>query len=488
MSRFRSSLPGRAVVAVFGATAGLVLCACTATGVSAPGYIAEAGDVGSESADAPPAAPQPLPEAPGVADLVRHALASSPRIAAADGEAVAAEGRAWGRELWPNPTLRVEARDVPTDRYGSAAPSSGGGSHGGGGHGGGVVAGGRTDYGRGERWLTIMQPVSVSGRRGAAQAAAREDLAAASFSAEEARRRVAADVAAAWADALFAQRRRTLVADAARAATRAADIAARRVASGTLAAVDALEARREAEMLSVDAARAARDEEAALAALSALVGGAPIRRVADGPLAASPLPTRAEITRAALDGSPALEAARRRVSAAARRVDEAVAGRVPDIDVMVAVGRDEAGGNRFVEAGISVPLPVFNRNQGMIREARGMLAAAQGELSDAERSLASELVADFAELAAATDEVAAWRDRLVPLAKEAETAAKSAFAQGTRSEEQALSAERARIEAELSLAKAERDLRIAELELRSHLPPERHGPGAKSSSGAEVQR
>ncbi len=483
MSRFRSSLPGRASVAVFCATAGLTLCACTATGVSAPGYFAESGDVGSATADAPPAASQPLPEAPGVADLVRHALASSPRIAAADGEAVAAEGRAWERELWPNPTLRVEARDVPTDRYGSAAPSSGGG-----GHGGGAVAGGRTDYGRGERWLTVMQPVSVSGRRGAAQAAAREDLAAASFSAEQVRRRVAADVAAAWTDALFAQRRRTLVADAASTATRTAEIAARRVASGTLAAVDALEARREAEMLSVDAARAARDEDAALAALSALVGGAPIRRVADGPLAASPLPTRAEITRAALDGSPVLEAARRRVSAAARRVDEAVAGRVPDIDVMVAVGRDEAGGDRFVEAGISVPLPVFNRNQGMIRETRGMLAAAQGELSDAERSLASELVADFAALSAATDEVAAWRDRLVPLAKEAETAAKSAFAQGTRSEEQALAAERARIEAELSLTKAVRDLRIAEIELRSYLPLERHGPGAKSSSGAEVQR
>jgi cobalt-zinc-cadmium efflux system outer membrane protein len=466
---------GTVVVAIV--VVGFGLASCAGTGTTTPSYVdavpsdgvpSDGEEARSASALPPPSA---LPDAPGIDDLIRYALAASPRIAAAQGEAGAAAGRAWERELWPNPTLRVEARDVPTDRYGSAGPS-----------------GGREDFGRGERWLTVMQPVSVSGRRGAAQEAAREDLAAASSGIEAVRRRVAADVASAWAEAAFAQRRTVLAADAARAAAQTAAIAGRRVESGTLAAPDALGVRREAEMLAVDAARARRDEESALAALTAVVGSAPVLRVRDGPVAHTPLPTRAEITRAALDGNPVLEAARRRVSAAARRVDEAVAGRVPDIDVMLAVGRDEAGGAKFIEAGVSVPLPVFNRNQGMIREARGMLAAAQGELADAERSLASELVAAFAAHAAAADEVAAWRDRLVPLAKEAETAARSAFAQGTRSEEQTLAAERARIEAELALAKAERDLRIAETGLRSYLPLGDRGRGAKSSGDAEVQR
>lgn len=448
----------------------LALGGCVSAGLASPDYAAHeppqdhapAGE--ATAADRP--TPAALPAEPDLADLLRHADLHSPRLAAARSNLTAAEGRAWQAELWPNPLVRLEARDKSQDMH-DASPSSGGGGHGGGSS---AASDEPLPNEDGSSWVVLVQPLSVSGRRGASVAAARSDRSAAEEALEGEITKVRAEVADAWADAVFASAYRAETAALARAMERAAGIAAARVASGTSPELSTYEQRVAAEDATNAARAAEREAPAALERLRALVGApAAPEAVRGGTPALRPLPARDEIRRLVAVEGPALRELRHRVEAAARRLDAERAARVPDVEVMVGFGRDDATDDGMVEAGLIVPLPVFDRNQGRIREAAAMLAAARSELVRAEALTDAEIVADAAQFAAARDRLASWRDRLAPAAERARAQVAASFAAGSRTESEWIAAEVQAIEARVELLRAERDAAKAENELRSHL-------------------
>jgi len=361
---------------------------------------------------------------PEVSADAATAVDGVPAVAASRAALEAASGRVDQAGLWPNPRVRFEARDVP--RHPVALD-------------------------RGGRWIEVAQPLALGGRIAAASAAAQADREAAAFDLEAARRRAATDLACALADidaarAILAARR-----DAAAGAD-ALLLSAQRGAEGGAASKSEVAA---AEFDSEKARADVRRRETELAGAEAA-----LRLLSESPLdaagrAAGPRP---------VEEHPAVRAAMARVHAAEARVDEARAQRVADVEVSVSYGRVGEDDDEFVEAALTIPLPVFDRNQGRIREAQALVAGARVAAERAVRETTARAARSAAEFAAAEADVAALRDRVVPAAEAILAEAERGHTSGTVSTNDLIAARRRLADAQSALAEAVRAFRRAEAE------------------------
>ena len=87
---------------------------------------------------------------------------------------------------------------------------------------------------------------------------------------------------------------------------------------------------------------------------------------------------------------------------------------VPDLTLRAGIRNfQETDDNAFV-AGVSLPLPLFNRNQGGVSEARARVDKAQSEQRAAKVGLATSLSDSWQNLAAAYMEAVGLRDAILP--------------------------------------------------------------------------
>lgn len=115
-----------------------------------------------------------------------------------------------------------------------------------------------------------------------------------------------------------------------------------------------------------------------------------------------------------------------------RRADVALekAARIPDPILGIGSRRLRDLGANALTAGISIPLPIFNRNQGAIREAQYRVQVAE-ETRNAALVLASHLLSDaYQRLLTAEDEVTALRDEVLPSARETLAATQEGYREG----------------------------------------------------------
>src|SRR5690606_18950947 len=93
---------------------------------------------------------------------------------------------------------------------------------------------------------------------------------------------------------------------------------------------------------------------------------------------------------------------------------------VSDITVGGGVRFEREGSDVGLVAGVSMPLPVRNRNQGNIRAAREHLAGAEEVLRAVEMELRADFTANWREMAAKHDAAVDMRRTVLPAALEAQ--------------------------------------------------------------------
>jgi cobalt-zinc-cadmium efflux system outer membrane protein len=93
--------------------------------------------------------------------------------------------------------------------------------------------------------------------------------------------------------------------------------------------------------------------------------------------------------------SPEAAAAGFRISRAESALRRACAERVPDVSTEFMVQYDNAAEQTITGVRVGLPLPIWNRNQGGIRQAQGELSEAQRDLSRVEDHLADRLAVAF---------------------------------------------------------------------------------------------
>jgi cobalt-zinc-cadmium efflux system outer membrane protein len=151
----------------------------------------------------------------------------------------------------------------------------------------------------------------------------------------------------------------------------------------------------------------------------------------------------------------AVEADRARVA-----VDRARAGAIPNVVVgggYTADRTDQTGGGIV---NLEVPLPLWDRQQGKIREAEAKLATAQAAMRGAETKLARDVADAFARYSAAKRQVERTESEVLPRLQESLTLLRKAFEAGSAQVTFAdvLTTEQNLLATQVTLAEARRSL------------------------------
>lgn len=314
-------------------------------------------------------------------------------------------------------------------------------------------------WGEAEISLDLTQNLELGGRRGARVDVARAEVGVSALRREQAGIDTVARLALTYAEAEAAERRFALAEDALTLAVADARAALVLVEEGREPLLRGIQAETEAAMAraAVEDARAERDVALARLTAEAMLP-TPVTSVGAGVLdRTSP---------ATLDAAASLvvRVAEAEAEAAERRIGREQAEARPNISASLGVTRYQAEDATALTVGLSMPLPLFDRNRGNIDAARAEHRAAEARVAGARLADVAERSAALARLRASASRVAAG-DMGVASAEEAYRLSRLGFEAGRisqlelRSTRVALiSARDAAVEARLARVRAEIEL------------------------------
>jgi outer membrane protein, heavy metal efflux system len=315
--------------------------------------------------------------------------------------------------------------------------------------------------------LQFSQLIETGGKRAARIRAASlgRDIAQAEYDAK--RIDVLARATQAFVAVQAAQRRKQISDQAVTLAAQAADVVGKRVAAGKVSPVEETKAKLEASTARIEAEQANRELASARKRLSAFWGNATPRFTeASGDLemlvAVPPLAALEQRARSSPERVRAIAEVARRSAL----LDGESAKRYPDITLGAGVKRTFDTRETLPLLTVSMPLPIFDRNQGSVREALRRVDKARDEQSTLDTRLQSELGQTYERLKAIEMELTTLREELLPGAKSAFDAASTGYQLGKFGFLDALDAQRTlfRTNQQYVKALAEYHSAIADLE------------------------
>ncbi len=327
------------------------------------------------------------------------ATAHSPGISAARHEVEAANGAVQQAGAWRNPELSTSVEDT---RRATRATTA-----------------------------TLDFPVELGGKRAARLAAAHSGRDVVQAELSNAQAQLRASVIAAYFGVLVTQERVKLAANSASLAERGADAVARRVAAGKVSPVDEIRSRVDQANAQLEAAEAQAELQGARRALAALWGDfePPLFEVVGDTAAVPNRAAAAELARQ-LEGSPSLAATRLEAERRRALTDVERSKATPDVTVSLGAKRDNELGRTQAIVGISIPLPLFDRNQGAIYEAGKRAQRADDEYQMARARALTELHQAASQLAVARASLQVLQTTVLPAALRAYEAATQGFEAG----------------------------------------------------------
>ena len=341
------------------------------------------------------AAAEPL----SLAKAIELALEGNPEVAAAKRQWEATEGQVLQGRSRPNPELAYSLEDTRSKT-------------------------------RTQSWQLNL-PVELGGKRAARTKAAEKTREQAQAQLAELQATVRANVAAAYFDVLTAQERLVLARDSAALAKSSTDTVAKRVAAGKVSPVEESKARVAEAGVRVELAQAASEQRNALSRLFALLGriDAPYT-VLEGKAENLPsVPSLADL-QPLISSAPGVVLARIEVDRRKALTALEQSKRVPDVTVSVGMQRSNETQRNVLLFGVSVPLPIFDRNQGNLLEALKLEDKARDELQAATVRLHSEVAQARERLSTIIAEVQSLKQDVLPGAKSAYDAATIGFENG----------------------------------------------------------
>ncbi|MDT3706267.1 MAG: TolC family protein [Thiobacillus sp.] len=303
--------------------------------------------------------------------------------------------------------------------------------------------------------LQLNQPIELGGKRGARIEAAERGRDAASLELDAKRAEIRAAVTAAFFDVLIAQERLRLAQASVELAQRATGAASRRVIAGKVSPVEETRARVAEAAVRVEQAQAASEVTTARRRLAATWGNSSPRfeRTEGDPEALPPLPAMADLN-ARLATAPNLLRARIEVDRRQSLAEVERSRSVPDMIVSLGGKRIEELDLNQAILGVSIPIPIFDRNQGNLLEALRRTDKAHDELSATEIRLSNELALAYERLNLARQEVASLQRDILPGAQSAYDAATKGFELGKFSFLEVLDAQRTSFQAKSQYLRA----------------------------------
>lgn len=317
-----------------------------------------------------------------------------------------------------------------------------------------------------ETTLQLSQPIELGGKRSARVRAAERgrDAASAEFNAKQAEVRAA--VITAFFDVLASQEHIRLAQDAVDLARRATTVAANRVAAGKVSPVEETRARVAESGVRLELVQARSESASSRKRLAATWGNpAPRFERANGEFEVLPeLPELATLSRR-LATAPSLTRARFEVDRRQALAELERSRRIPDVTVNLGAKRFEEMGRNQAIVGVSIPLPLFDRNRGNVLESLRRTDKARDELAATEIRLDSELAQAYEKLTTARQEADSLQKEVLPGAQSAYAAATTGFEYGKFGFLDVLDAQRTLMQAKSQYMRALSDAHRAAAEI-----------------------
>lgn len=281
---------------------------------------------------------------------------------------------------------------------------------------------------------------------------------------------IRASVRSGFWDFLTAQSRMELARQSEELAQSAVDAASRRVAAGKVSPVEETRARLALSGVGLETAQAQQDLAAATARLSAMLGVSPeqLPKPAGALQAPGQGPSPAELSRY-METAPETVQAALEVKRRDALVEVERSRAVPDVTVGVGMQRNNEMGRNQTLLGVSIPLPVFDRNQGNLREAMARADQARDDARSRQMRLSTDVQVASAQLETARRQVLLAEEKLLPDASRTYDAATQGFALGKFGFLDVLDAQRTLFQARAQHLKALSDAQRAAADLEALL-------------------
>jgi cobalt-zinc-cadmium efflux system outer membrane protein len=343
------------------------------------------------------AAQDPPPGATGDLTLEQAlalALEHSPVVAAAGSSYEAAGQRVRQAGRWPNPELELEAEELGGPGELSGLDSA-------------------------EISSVLSQEIPLGGEVGKRSSLAASEHRLAETGLETARLDLRVGTTLAFHQVLLAQEQVTLAAEMHELARSFFDTVSKRVEAGKVSPVEATRARTQMVAARIELERARRGLAAARSRLASTWGGTEARfRQAAGALPPAQPPPPLATLRPLLEQAPELQQSEEEIRHRQLAVQLVRAERIPNLTISVGPRYLREAGITTWVAGLSLPLPLFDRNQHELAASELEVKQAEHQAKAVRAALEAELAAAIADLSAFAAEIRALEDEIIPAASQ----------------------------------------------------------------------
>ncbi|MNM66758.1 Cobalt-zinc-cadmium resistance protein CzcC precursor [compost metagenome] len=349
---------------------------------------------------------------------------NNPELAAARWGIDIAEGERRQAGVLPNPELSWEVEDT---RKGSQTTTVG-----------------------------VSQLFELGGKRGARLDVAGRDAELAALELERQRNVLRAEVIGAFQAAAQAQEGLQLAEQSLRLSERALQVVQGRVRAGSASPVEATRAQVQLSEVRLEQGRAEQALTIAYQQLAAVTGAPMVQfsRVDGGLVTDNSIPSRTLLLDR-LEQTADLRLARLQIDQREAALGLARSQRIPDLTVSVGSQYSETDRERINVVGLSVPIPLFDRNQGNVLAAARRADQARDQRNGAELRLRSEVIQALTQWSTAVQEVQTFDRAILPSAQQALDAATRGFERGKFAFLDVLDAQRTLVAARLQYLQAQ---------------------------------
>ena len=309
-----------------------------------------------------------------------------------------------------------------------------------------------------------MQKFPRTARLALEKAVSRAELAAAAAEVSDAERVLAGEVRTAAVGLLALEKERGLRGQQIINSEELASFMTKRVQTGEAAAVDAAQVELESKQISTQILMLNVEKATLLGTLRPMLGVSDAVTITGTLADPGELPAKG----AALSTRGDYRAARANAEAARQGVALAKANKWEDITVGISASHDRSedapeGLKRDTMIGfkVNIPLPLYNKNEGKIREALATAKRTEKEIEAVAAQARAEVAAARSEMAALAKIVADIDDKLIPAAKQIEAQLRDNYASGLTPLPEVIRARGKRFELEAQRLDAVRDYHLA---------------------------
>ena len=386
----------------------------------------------------------PTPENPlSVVDLEQMALTSNPSLARAQARVAAAQGNWVQVGLMPNPTVGYSGQQLGSD--------------------------GRAE----QQGVMTSQEIVRGGKLRLNREVAAQEIAKAQQELAVQQQRVVTDVRLTFYDILVAKAQLDVALDLERIADEGINAAEALLRAKEVSRADLLQAQLERENAQIITQNSRNRFNAAWQGLAAVVGRSHMEPV---PVTGDLEAPRGEFSwdgtlQQLLGRSPRISVAVAEIERSRWALQRARVEPRPNVTVDGLVNVIDNGINGDPDGAllVTLPLPVWNKNQGRIAQASAEVIAAERGLEQLELQLQRQLAPVYERYANARYQVDRYRTKILPVARESLELTRKSYQAGETNYVSLLTVQRTNSQTNLNYIQSLRELRMAEIELEGLL-------------------